>query len=206
MKSGERASQLARTMKTLPSSFFLATVLLAIALSGCASMTSSKEELQNIGENEGVVFGSFVINVEQSEGSESGLGFLKGQKAANATYAVIFAKSGLNPLKKRYLIRAIPEKEAVFIRKLPVGQYQIEKISKEGFTNLELELRDVNFRVMPKQTTYIGKVIMQFPNRIMVGSPVRVNVADAEQEATDSLRGEHEKSLSRVVKELATTR
>ena len=193
-------------MKTLPFSFLLATVLLAIALSGCASMTSSKEELQNIGENEGVVFGSFVINVEQSEGSESGLGFLKGQKAANATYAVIFAKSGLNPLKKRYVIRARPEKEAVFIRKLPVGQYQIEKISKEGFTNLELELRNVNFRVMPKQTTYIGKVIMQFPNRIMAGSPVRVNVADAEQEATDSLRGEHEKSLSRVVKELATTR
>ena len=169
-------------------------------------MTSSKEELQSIGENEGVVFGSFVINVEPSEGSESGLGFLKGQKAANATYAVIFAKSELNPLKQRYVIRARPEKEAVFIRKLPVGQYQIEKISKEGFTNLELELRNVNFRVMPKQTTYIGKVIMQFPNRIMAGSPVRVNVADAEQEATDSLRGEHEKSLSRVVKELATTR
>jgi len=193
-------------MKTLPSSFLLATVLLAIALSGCASMTSSKEELQSIGENEGVVFGSFVINVEQSEGSESGLGFLKGQKAGNATYAVIFAKSGLNPLKQRYVIRASPEKEAVFIRKLPAGQYQIEKISKEGFTNLELDLRNVNFRVMPKQTTYIGKVIMEFPNRIMVGSPVRVNVADAQQGATDSLRGEHEKSLSTVVKELATTR
>jgi len=169
-------------------------------------MTSSKEQLQSVGEDEGVVFGSFVINVEKGEANESGLGFLKGQKAGNATYAVIFTKSGYNPIKQRYMVRATPEKEAVFIRKLPAGVYHIEKISKEGFTNLELYLNDVNFRVVPKQTTYIGKIIMQSPNRIMAGSPVRVSVADAQQETTESLRGEHEKSLSTVVKELATRR
>ena len=178
--------------------------ILTIVLSGCASMTSTKEELQNIGENEGVVFGSFVINVEQGEENESGWAFLKGQKAGDASYAVLFSESGLNPLKLRYMIRARPEKEEVFIRKLPAGLYQIEKISKEGFTNLELNLKGVNFRVVPQQTTYIGKVTLQFPNRIMVGSPVRVNVGDAQQETTESLRGEHEKSLSKVVKELIT--
>ena len=177
-------------------------MLLGIALSGCASMTSSKEQLQSVGEDEGIVFGSFVINVEPGEDGSS-LAFWKGQKAGNATYAVIFTKSGYNPIKQRYMVRATPEKEAVFIRKLPAGVYHIEKISKEGFTNLELYLNDVNFRVVPKQTTYIGKIIMQSPNRIMAGSPVRVSVADAQQETTESLRGEHEKSVSTVVKELA---
>ena len=172
-----------------------------VMLSGCASMVSSKEELQNVGENEGIVFGSFVINVEKSEEKESGWAFLKGQKAGDATYAVIISERGFNPLKQNYVIRAEPEKEEVFIKKLTAGDYQIQKIQKEGFTNLELNLR-VNFRVTPRQTTYLGKLTVQFPDRIRVGSPVRTNVGDVQQETTEKLKNEHEKSLSQVVKAL----
>ena len=171
--------------------------------SGCASMVSSKEELQSVGENEGVVFGSFVINVEKGKESESGWAFLKGQKAGDATYFVMISEQGINPLSLNYTIRATPEKEEIFIRKLPAGTYQIKKIQKEGFTTLELNLR-VNFTVVPKQTTYIGKFTVQFPDRIIPGSPVRTNVADAQRETTELLKGEHEKSLSNVVKGLLT--
>jgi hypothetical protein len=170
-------------------------------LSGCASMVSSKEELQNVGEDEGIVFGSFVINVEKGEGNETGWAFLKGQKASDATYAVIISEIGLNPLKPNYVIRATPEKEEIFIKKLPAGDYQIQKIQKEGFSSLELNLR-ANFRVTPKQTTYIGKFTVQFPDRITIGSPVRMNVGDAQQATTEQLKNEHERSLSQVVKAL----
>ena len=179
----------------------VASVSCVTMLSGCASMVSSKEELQNVGENEGIVFGSFVINVEKGQESESGWAFLKGQKAGDATYAVIISERGFNPLKPNYLIRAASDKEEIFIKKLPAGDYQIQKIQKEGFTNLELNVR-VNFRVTPKQTTYIGKFTVQFPDRIRVGSPVRTNVGDAQQETTEKLKNEHEKSLSEVVKAL----
>lgn len=170
-------------------------------LSGCASMVSSKEELQNVGEDEGIVFGSFVINVEKGEGNETGWAFLKGQKASDATYAVIISEIGLNPLKPNYVIRATPEKEEIFIKKLPAGDYQIQKIQKEGFASLESNLR-ANFRVTPKQTTYIGKFTVQFPDRITIGSPVRMNVGDAQQATTEQLKNEHERSLSQVVKAL----
>ncbi len=172
-----------------------------VVLSGCASMVSSKEELQNIGENEGVVFGSFLINVEKGEENQSGWAFLKGQKAGDATYAVVISERGFNPLRPNYVIKASPEKEEIFIKKLPAGEYQIQKIQKEGFTNLELNLR-VNFRVTSKQTTYIGKFTVQFPDRIRMGSPVRMNVGDAQQATTEHLKNEHERSLSEVVKAL----
>ncbi len=173
----------------------------AAILFGCASMVSSKEELQNVAENEGVVFGSFVINVEKGQEKESGWAFLQGQKAGDATYAVVISEKGFNPLKQNYVIKATPGKEETFIKKLPAGDYQIQKVQKEGFTTLELNLR-VNFTVAPKQTAYIGKLTVQFPDRIMMGSPVRVNVADAQRETTELLKNEHEKSLSSVVKAL----
>jgi len=163
-------------------------------------MVSSKEELQNVGENEGVVFGSLVINVEKGQESESGWAFLKGQKAGDATYTIIISEQGFT-FSPNYVIRATPEKEEIFIRKLPAGAYQIVKIQKEGFTNLELSLT-VNFTVVPKQTTYIGKFTVQFPDRIRVGSPVRMNVADVQRETTELLKNEHDKSLSNVVKAL----
>jgi len=155
----------------------------------------------NVGENEGVVFGSFVINVEKGQESESDRAFPKGRKAGDATYWVTISERGFNPLKPKYLFRATPEKEEIFIRKLPAGTYQIEKIQKEGFTILEWSLR-VSFTVTPKQTTYIGKFTVQVPDRIRMGSPVRMNVADAERETTELLKNEHEKSLSNVVKAL----
>ena len=169
-------------------------------LSGCGSMVSTKEELQSVGENEGIVFGSFIITVEKGEQNESGWAFLKGQKAGDATYSGIGSERGLNPIKARYTIRSTPGKEDIFVKKLPAGDYQIEKISKDGFTNLEVNLR-VNFRVTPKQTNYIGRLTVQFPDRIMVGSRVRANVTDAQQETVQKL-GSEEKSVSGAVKAL----
>ena len=169
-------------------------------LSACGSMVSTKEELQSVGENEGIVFGSFVINVEKGEQNESGWAFLKGQKAGDATYSVIVSERGFNPIKGRYVIRSTPGKEDVFVKKLPAGDYQIEKISKDGFTNLGVNLR-VNFRVTPKQTNYIGRLTVQFPDRIVVGSRVRADVTDAQQETVQKL-GSEEKSASGAVKAL----
>jgi len=184
-------------------SFAGVSVSCLVILSSCASMVSSKEELQSVGENEGIVFGSFVINLEKGEEVESGWAFLKGQKARDATYAVLITKRGFSPIKPIYIIRAAPEKEEVFIKKLPAGDYQIEKIQKEGFTNLELNLR-VNFDVTPKQTTYIGKFTVQFPDRVRMGSPVRTNVEDAQEETTEKLKSAYEQSVSQVVTALMT--
>ncbi|MGH8613556.1 MAG: ankyrin repeat domain-containing protein [Gammaproteobacteria bacterium] len=192
--------------------FFLRAALSISCLamiSGCASMVSSKEELQNVGETEGIVFGSFVINVEKSQGNETGGAFLKGLKAGDTTYAVIISEYEFlgnrfsdqfrsNPLKPLYVVRATPGKEEIFIKKLPAGVYRIEKLQREGFGKLEFDL-EVYFTVTPKLTTYIGKVTVQFPDRITPASPVRTNVADAQRETTELLKNEYGKSLSNVI-------
>lgn len=178
------------------------SVICMSMLSSCASMVSTDNELQNVGENEGIVFGSFVINVEKGEENKSGWAFL-GQKASDATYEVSISKRESNPFKLNYLIRATPEKEEIFIKKLPAGNYYIHAITKLGFSNLKMNFR-VNFRVIPKRTTYIGKLIVQFPSRIRQGSPARMNVVDTQQKSTELLKTEYEKSLSEVIEELMT--
>ena len=183
---------------------FLMAGIFAITLAGCASMTSSKEALQSIGEDEGVVVGSFVITIEKGDETESEQAYLMGQKTRDAAYTVYFSEKGFNLFGTSYMIRAQPEQEVVFIKKLPVGEYEIQKISKAGFTTLEVNVRNLTFRVVPRQTTYVGKITMQFPNRIKAGSPVQMIVGDARQETTELLKGEYGPSLSRIVTTLMT--
>lgn len=174
-----------------------------IMFSSCASMVSSREELQSVGDNEGIVFGSFIINVDKGEENESAWAILKGQKASDATYAAIISDSEPNPLKPNYVIKATPEKEVFFIKKMQAGDYQFLKIQKEGFTNVELNLQ-VDFRVMPKQTTYIGKLNVQMPTRINSGSSIRMDVVDAQQESTIRLMNDYGLTSTEVVKSLMT--
>ena len=52
-------------------------VIAIIWITSCYSMVSTKEELQNLLENEGVVIGSVLLTVEQRPESESGWAFLR---------------------------------------------------------------------------------------------------------------------------------
>lgn len=84
-------------------------------------MVTSKEEPQSLGENEGIVFGSFVINVEKGEVNESGWAFLKGRKAGNFEYGVSITEvssltaelvNALVPFKTNYGFTVKPEDDA----------------------------------------------------------------------------------------------
>ena len=91
------------------SSIYL-TALALFLLSGCASMTSSTEELQSLGENEGIVVGSVLLTAAKGDTEESGWAFLKGRKAGELEYSVSISETGFNPLKTTYSVPAIPGK------------------------------------------------------------------------------------------------
>ncbi|HSC96598.1 MAG TPA: hypothetical protein VLC73_16675, partial [Burkholderiales bacterium] len=167
-------------------------LVLVLGLTGCASsMVSSKEELQSLGDNEGIVIGSFVINVEKGEQDESGWAFLKGRKAGGFDYGVTIterltsataeAVNVLIPTKTSYGFEVKPEQEFRFVKKLPAGTYQVGEVRQLGFSNLYVILA-VNFTVRPKQTTYIGRLTVQFPNRVAMLSQVTAKVTDAQEE------------------------
>lgn len=181
-----------------------------------ASMVSSKEELQSLGDNEGIVIGSFVINVEKGKENESGGAILEGRKAEDFDYgvtiterqssAVAEAIAASLPFRTSYEFEVKPEQEFTFLKKLPAGTYQIRNISQLGFSTLSTNL-SMDFTVKPRQTTYIGRLAVQFPNRAMALSQVTTRVTDAQEETIRSLKKEHGDSLfANVVKELMSMR
>jgi len=183
-------------------------LVLALGLAGSASTAWSKEDLQSLGEDEGIVIGSFVINVEKGEAEESGLAFLKGRKAGDSNYGVSVVEKptvmneALGIFKTSYRFEVKPEQEFAFIKKLPAGTHRVRKIEQLGFSNLVLDLA-VDFTVRPGQTTYIGRLAVLLPSRVRLLSEARVKVTDAQEEAINLLRKEHGDSVfSSVVKEL----
>jgi hypothetical protein len=188
-------------------------LLLVLTLAGCASMVSSKEELLSLGENEGLVSGSFVINVEKNEENESGWAFLKGRKTANFEYGVIISEKkdnaaadslseGLNIFKTNYRFKVKPEQEFTFLKKLPAGMYRIRQIEQLGFSNAHINL-GIDFTVRSKQTSYIGRLTIVLPARARAGSQIKIMVSDAQDETINSLRKEYGDTVfSNVAKDL----
>jgi hypothetical protein len=99
-------------------------VIALILIAGCASMVSTKEELQSLSENEGVVIGSVLLTVEKGKEDESGWAFLKGRKAGELDWSVSIQEVGFNPFATTYSIPAKSGKEETFIKKLPAGSYK----------------------------------------------------------------------------------
>jgi hypothetical protein len=170
-------------------------------------MTSTKEELQSLGENEGIVIGSVFLAVAQSPADESGWAFLGGRKAGELEYSVSISEAVFNPFQTTYSIPALPGKEAIFIKKLPAGRYSMNEISPSGFLAPQLKLTlGIDFEVKPRQTSYIGKLMLTFPDRIRLFTPVRVEILDAQEETIEQLKREHPSIVPTSVKALATRR
>jgi hypothetical protein len=186
-------------------------VIAILLVVGCASMVSTKEELQNLSENEGVVIGSVLLTVEEGKEGESGWAFLKGKKAGDLDWtisirAVSLREPGIILLATKYSIPAKPGVEEYFIKKLPAGSYSMRRMQPVGLFAPDIYLSlPVSFTVKPRQTSYIGKLAVGLPNRIAVGSLVRVAVLDAQDETIEKLRGEHSHVvLENTAKDLAT--
>ena len=83
----------------------------------------------------------------------------------------------------------------------------MNELRPSGFLAPQLRLTlAINFNVKPRQTSYIGKLVVNFPDRITAGSPVRVEILDTQEETIEKLKGEHPSIVPNTVKELATSR
>jgi hypothetical protein len=184
--------------------------LAVISVTGCAApMASTKEELQALSEKEGVVFGSILLVAQKGPQDESGWGFLRGRKTDELKWTVSFGELGINPFGQTYAIAAMPGKEEVFIKKLPAGSYNILRASPEsgiaGIPSNQYVSLSIFFKVQPQQASYIGRLVINVPDRILPGSVIRASIADFQEETVEKLRGEHPEIVGKTVKDLATT-
>ena len=141
-------------------------IVSAFLLAGCvpmnASLLTTKEELKNIKESEGVIIGSVLINVrEGSKENESSWG----EKASEANYLLSMHQPKTELLKTYYGIIVTPGEEKTFIKNLPVGDYVIHRIAKRGLNASP----KVYLSVKANKTTYVGKLVITLPDRIGYG-------------------------------------
>lgn len=180
------------------------------SVAGCVStMVSTGEELQSLSDDEGVVFGSILVSVDIEPERDSPAGDLfKGLMAEKMDWSIFIWKAGVNPFKTSYSIVTKPAKEEIFIKKLPVGTYRIDRIEHlfggaGPYDGLDFSVA-AHFSVRPRQVTYIGKLAVDFPNRVRAGSPVQIRVLDSEDETVRKLRSAYPSIVGKSVKDLAT--
>jgi hypothetical protein len=170
-------------------------------------MTSSREEIQDIGDKEGVVVGSVLLTAAQGDGDDSGWAFLGGRKAGELEYSVGISetKTGFDPFLTTYSLPATPGKEEFFVKKLPAGNYKIDSIKPTGIfaPTLFTFPIDLDFTVKRQKVSYIGRLEVTFPYRLNAGSRFRFAIKDAQQETIDKLRNDYPSIVPNAVKELA---
>jgi hypothetical protein len=185
-------------------------IALTSSMAGCVStMVSTVDELRSVSEGEGVVIGSVFMTTQKAVEDQSFLGGLfQGGVAEKMDWSIfIWEDTGLNPFKRSYRIVAKLEKEEIFIKKLPVGSYRIDRIETAlGGGRAEDTLAfalAAHFSVKPRQVIYIGKLAVNFPHRVRAGSPVEIRIVDAQDETIEKLRAVYPSIVGKSVKELA---
>ncbi len=165
--------------------------IFAVLLVGCTAAKMKPVDLRNLESDESIVMGSLIIKVQDPEESEKDIGYLAGfsrRKAEGYKYTISLSKY----VWKDYLVvqsrsfsnihridvEATPNKEEVFITKLPAGDYMIYQIWRNRWDFVgDYLTTNRTFSVLPGETAYWGKIVISLPYRYSGGSDL--NTAQA---------------------------
>lgn len=179
--------------------------LLAIsALLGACSWTHplhvEPSGLGSVGAEEGIVFGSLRVDV-----TPAGSGDDLGRLANKFTY--LFTFPGPRPefdialIHDTWKMDVGPGEEHVFVARLPAGHQWVGTVRPKPFFSGAFDIH-AGFRVTPGRPTYIGRLVIVFPTRLMAWSEAEVRVEDALQATMDHLAGSYAQVLAAPRSEL----
>jgi len=182
-------------MKTSP------LLLTLVLLAGC--VTSSKmppKKVEQLKPNEGRVIGSVLLTVP-TEKDPSSWAWLQGRKAESFTYELSIQAPSLlpNPFAKTYVVVAKIGKEEHFVMKLPAGEYEFKEMKQRGFSNLASYIGR-RFTVPAGVTSYAGRLVVAFPERLVGGTAFAWQVDDAQNQTIASLKETYGDVFTNVVK------
>jgi hypothetical protein len=173
---------------------------------GCAtSMQAPVKEVDVLKTNEGRVVGSVLINVPLTK-DESSWAWLKGSKAEKYSYRFDIepADAFHNPFfrtSRIYTIEAGVGQEEVFVTNLPTGPYRFNRLTQKGGSFFYGDI-DRTFNVSAGQTTYIGRLIVEFPERLEEFRRFVIRVEDLQEEALQAAKAKTGIVLTNVVNAL----
>jgi hypothetical protein len=170
----------------------LLLLVLATWLVACqTTMKMNREELEDVGPEEGLVLGSFLV--------KGGKDFL-GRKTWDLLAEEDDGSSFPFSTSRDYSIRGRRDgDEAVFLTKMEAGSYHFYKLVQPGFSNAEADLH-VPFEVQAGKTLYLGRLVIEFPDeQVAWGTRFSIEVEDDRQACVERARTEYGLPLEDVV-------
>jgi hypothetical protein len=171
-----------------------------LSLVACAkSFDMSSERLTPLGPEWGVVIGSVLVKPVKPAG-EGG----KSREAADASYVFDIVQSqpgdpeGETPYAERYRLESKVGEERVFISRLRTGRYLIKAFAQDGLAGKGGDL-DLVFDSMAGEVRYLGRLLVEIPQRPSRGKEYRFMVENAREETLKQVAGPHPELADQVV-------
>jgi hypothetical protein len=119
-----------------------------------------------------------------------------GRKAAGFTYDFEIVRAETtdsihtSPYIDRYELDAKPREERIFVARLPAGNYLFKAFRHEGLSAMGGELA-VTFIVTPDAKQYVGRLVLDVPRQVTVGSPFTYKIEDGREATLAAVRRRH---------------
>ncbi len=167
--------------------------MLALSLVACAkSFDMSDERLTPLGPEWGIVIGSVLVKPVKLADEKS-----KSRDAADTIYEFDIVQSqpgdpdGESPYADRYRLKAKTGEERVFISRLRTGRYLVKSFAQEHITGTGGDIGLV-FDSMAGEVHYIGRLLVEVPQRASRGKEYRFAVENARETTLTHVPKEHD--------------
>jgi hypothetical protein len=175
-------------------------IAMALPLGACAkSFDMSSERLTPLGPEWGVVIGSVLIKPVKLA-RENG----KASDASDASYEFDIVQSqpgdpdGESPYAEHYRLESKAGEERVFISRLRTGKYLIRGFAQDRIAGKGGDLGLV-FDCMAGEVRYIGRLLVEVPQRVSRGKEYRFTVENAREGTLAKIAGPHPELATQAV-------
>ena len=165
-----------------------------------ASFDMSGERLTPLGPEWGVVIGSVLVQPERGASGKTA----SGHDTSDTSYEFDIVQiqpadpNGEGPYVEHYQLKAKAGEERIFVSRLRSGQFLIRSFHEEGVTGLGGEL-DVVFASVAGEIRYIGRVLVEIPQRVSRGKGYRFTVENAREPTLAEVSRRHADLAKEVV-------
>jgi len=181
----------------------MTSVAVLFGLASCTtSFDMSGERITSPGPEWGVVIGSVLVQPEKVASGKNATG----RDVSESFYEFDIVRiqpgdpNGGGPYVEQYRLDAKAGEERIFISRLRSGQFLIKSFHEEGMIGLGGEL-DLVFASMAGEIRYIGRVLVEIPQRVSRGKGYRFTVENAREPTLAQVSQQHADLTKAVVDE-----
>jgi hypothetical protein len=178
----------------------ISLIAIALSLVACAkSFDMSGERLTPLGLEWGIVIGSVLVKPVKLADEKD-----KSRDAAETTYEFDIVQSppgdpdGESPYAERYHLHAKAGEERIFISRLHTGRYLVKSFAQERIIGAGGDLGLV-FDSMAGEVRYIGRLLVEVPQRVSRGKEYRFTVENARDSTLTGISNEHKELAKQAV-------